>query len=406
MFSNATNWMTKRSVSWALYDFADQAFAVLFLTLFLPLLVKVHYGGTELSIGLTIGISLLIAAMLAPFIGAYSDATRRRNIIVGVSVVVTVLAILGTAYLSLIPALIAAGIASASQRIAKDIYNAKMTEVTKPQYYGFLSGFGFALGYTGSIAALLVAFVLLQINGWENLAGIQAVFLQSAVWLIVFSLPMLLFSPDLKVKTVGNMQAVYKRSLQDLKKTVKRLPERVALLRFFIASFFYGNAMNTIIIFLGLFGSQNIGLSLKELFPALGLMALTSAIGALGAGKISDLLGPITVLRSVLLAWLAVVLIMIQIETYVGFLVVGGLGGVLFGAVWVLGRHAISVIAGKEEIAKLYSLSGIAEKLAGVVGPIVFGLLATVSGYTAALISVLVFFSLGFMILPRTFEKE
>ena len=64
--------------AWSLYDLANTAFSALFITFFFPMLIKVYLGGNEFQIGLTMGISMLLAGIFVPIIGAISDATNKR----------------------------------------------------------------------------------------------------------------------------------------------------------------------------------------------------------------------------------------------------------------------------------------------------------------------------------------
>lgn len=398
-------WINKQTVSWALYDFADQAFSVLFVTLFIPIFVTVHLGGTEAQVGLVVGGSLLFGALIVPLIGAVSDATGRRVPFLVAATLLTAIFTVLTGYMGLVGALVLAALANISHLISKNVYDAKMTELVNEKHYGSLSGFGLFVGYLGAITTLGVAYLLLSHFGWESVRGIQIAFWQAAIWYIVFTVPVVLFLRD--TPKVAQIAPAMRGAFGDVVRALKRVRKNPTLSRFFISVFFYSNAMNTIVIFLGLFGRESIGLSVQQFFPAFAIMAVTSAVGCIFVGRLSDRLGPLRLLRSILVLWIFVVLAMLSLFVvttyeYQLFLALGGLGGLIFGAVWVLNRHVIGSIASKEEVAIIFGLDALIEKSAGILGPIVFGVLATYVSYPVGLISLIGFFVVGLLLLPRS----
>jgi UMF1 family MFS transporter len=192
-----------------------------------------------------------------------------------------------------------------------------------------------------------------------------------------------------------------KKALATVLNTVKSLPRTPVLGRFLAASFFYNNAMNTVVVFLALFGREQIGLGTQEFFPVFALMALTAGAGSFALGKLSDYFGPVRMIKLALLIWLAIVVLLIFVSSFPTFLFAGAVGGIVFGGIWTLNRHMITRIAPKEKIAELFGFEGLTEKFSGVLGPIVFGGLVVLSGYTAALISTLIFFLVGLFLIRK-----
>ena len=103
--------------------------------------------------------------LLAPWIGAVSDASRRRKPwVVGLTIVCAgatlILAPLSrTAFsgrLGLVLLLAAFAVANTAYQLALTPYNAMLPELVPEAQQGRLSGFGTALGYAGSIAGVLL----------------------------------------------------------------------------------------------------------------------------------------------------------------------------------------------------------------------------------------------------------
>ena len=406
------NWINKKIIAWSLYDFADTAFSALFITFFFPILIKVHLGGNEFQIGLAMGLSVLIAALLVPLIGAISDASGKRMPILVITALLTagITALTGYAELSL--ALILGSLANFTNLISKNIYNAKMIDIAPRSLFGSLSGFGVAVGYFGTIASLAIAYPLFSYFGWESLNSIRAAFWEAGIFYILFSLPLFFFVPDtvrsgspqVPRPTLSFFDAL-KTGLREIKKTITSIRQFPVFAKFLAASFFYNNAMNTIIIFLYLYGRQEIGLGIRQFFPVFAIMAFAAAIGSYVFGKLSDTFGPIKLIKLALYIWIATIIYLLFITTYASFLIAGILGGVALGAIWTLNRHMIAAISPEHKIAEWFGFEGLTEKFSGVVGPIVFGYLVTVSGYPAALISMAIFFLIG-LALIRTIKYE
>lgn len=387
-------------IAWSLYDFADTSFSALFLTFFFPILIKRYLGGTEFQVGLAMGLSLLLAAFLVPFIGAIADTLGRRIPILAVSTVITVGLIVATGYAGLFTALLLGALANLFNIIDIDLYDSFIPDLAPPEAHGRLSGFGTAIGYLGAIASLAAAYFVLSYFGFETRAGVQAIFPTVAIFYLVFSLPLFFFLRD-RVGAPRPLLEAARRAAAELRHTVTHLRDIKGLGPFLLSSFIYNDAMHTAIIFLSLFGTERIGLTIQQFFWAFAVMALAAFAGSLVFGQISDRLRPRQTLSIVLILWMLVIIFLIFTTSWQVFVLAGSLGGALLGAVWTCNRHMITLIAPRQKIAEIFGFEGLTEKAAGVLGPISFGFLATYYGYTLALSLLLVFFIVGFWILRR-----
>lgn len=401
-------WLNKKVFAWSLYDFADTAFSALFITFFFPILIKVYLFGNEFQIGLAMGISVLVAAFLVPFIGAVSDSTGRRMPIIIITAVLTAIFTVLTGYSLLIFALLFGFLANITHLISKDVYDAKMSEIVPPKLYGSLSGLGVGIGYLGAIVSLAIGYVLFSFFGWESLAGIQAVFWEAAAFYIIFSLPLFLLVPDLVRKSRTKLHPAIMAGLASIKQTIKTLPSFPTFFYFLISSFFYNNGMNAVIVFLALYARQVIGLGIREFFPIFGVMALSASAGSFLAGRLSDKFGPVLMIKKTLYLWIAIIVLLLLNISYQVFIVAGILGGVALGSIWTFNRHMVAAVSPKEKIAELFGFEGLTEKFSGVIGPVVFGFIVYLAGpgneiigYQNALLSMLTFFIIGLLFLRK-----
>ncbi len=388
-------WLTKKVFAWSLYDFADTAFSALFITFFFPILIKVHLGGNEFHIGLAMGLSVLVAAVLVPLVGAISDASGKRMPIIVMAALATALITVFVGYSGLFLALFLGLLANITHLISKNVYSAKMIDLAPRSLYGAISGLGVGVGYFGTITSLAVGYVLLSYFGWESLGGIQAMFWVAGAFYVIFSLPLFFLVPDKPIQNALTFAKSLKKGFKEIRQTIMSLPKFPAFSRFLAASFFYNNGMNTAIVFLYLYGREAIGLGVKQFFPIFALMALSAAFGSFLFGKLSDKQGPVTLIRIALLIWIGVILLLIFAPSYQTFLIAGILGGAVLGAIWTLNRVMVALISPQGKIAELFGFQGLTENFSGVIGPVIFGLLVVASGYTAALISVIIFLAIG-----------
>ncbi len=395
------NWLTKKVFAWSLYDFADTAFSALFITFFFPILIKVHLGGNEFHIGLAMGLSVLVAALLVPLIGAISDASGKRMPIIVLAALATALITVFVGYSGLFLALFLGTMANITHLISKNVYSAKMIDLVPRSFYGMVSGFGVGVGYFGTIASLAVGYILFSYFGWENINGIRAMFWEAAAFYIIFSLPLFFLVPDKLTDNTLTFTKSLKKGFTTIRQTIMSLPKFPVFSRFLVASFFYNNGMNTAIVFLYLYGRETIGLGIQQFFPIFALMALSAAFGSFLFGRLSDKKGPVILIRIALLIWIGVILLLIFAPSYSTFLIAGILGGAVLGAIWTLNRQMVALISPQEKIAELFGFQGLTENFSGVIGPVIFGYLVVASGYTAALISVIIFFIIGFVMMTK-----
>ncbi|MBW2989439.1 MFS transporter [Candidatus Woesearchaeota archaeon] len=382
-----------------MYDLANTAFSALFITFFFPLLVKVYLGGNEFQIGLVSGISMLLAGIIVPFIGALSDVSgKRMSFIISFTIICVIFTAL-TAYVPLYFALAFALIAMLSYHTALDVYDAKLVDISTSENRGKISGYGVALGYVGVILSLAIAYCIISFFGWGSVTGIKAIFPFTALFFLSFSLVTFKLVKDKAKKAALPLKENMKKAFRHIKDTFRNMPQHKGLLPFLIASFLYTDGMNTVILFLYLYAKEQISLSLTTFFYFYALFALAAIIGSLAFGKVSDLIGPKRTLITLLLTWAFIIVLLMELSSITTFIIAGCLGGAALGAVWTVTRPMLVNLAPKNKVAQLFGFQGLTEKFSGVLGPIIFGFVVVKAGYNAALTVLLLFFALGLLFL-------
>jgi UMF1 family MFS transporter len=135
---------------------------------------------------------------------------------------------------------------------------------------------------------------------------------------------------------------------------------------------------------------------------------VTAAVGAFGFGLLQDRLGSVPTLALTLLVWIAALVLAYFVQTRAGFWVVANLVGVALGSSQSAGRALIGLFSPPGRSAEFFGLWGLAGKLAAVVGPLSYGLVAYLShgNHRLALLTTTGFFIAGLLLLLTINERR
>ena len=292
--------------SWALYDWANSPFATLIVTFIFPTyfqagIVKNGVHGQALW-GYAIAGSGLIVALLAPILGAVADAAGRRKPWI---FVFTGICALGAALLWFAtPTPAAIGFSLACVIVANVglefgivFNNAILPDIVPEERLGRLSGWAWGFGYAGGLAALSVAlFVFI----WPDppLFGLDASTAEPvrmtgplvAVWLVLFSIPLFLFTPDRPSHGIG-LGTALSSGLTTLKATLAGLPQNRRLALFLIAHMIYSDGLITLFAIGGIYAAGQFGMSLQEVIVFGIVLNVAAGAGAAAFAWLDDRVG-------------------------------------------------------------------------------------------------------------------
>lgn len=388
---------------WASYDLANTIFSALFVTFFFPFYVKNFLGGNEFQIGLVFGASMLLVAIVVPVLGSISDKLQRRMPFIIFFTVICCIFTFLIPFVGIFPALAFGFIANYCYHAALTMYNALLPKIADGKL-GHASGIGVAMGYLGTIISLAIAYPILQIFGWETVNGARAMIIISSVLFFAFSLVIFISIKEKAALQAKRLNNIVFDSIKDFKKNFRKIRSQKGLFNFLLSLIFYNDAINAVVIFLFLFGREKIGLGVQNFFYVYAVFALVAAISALASGKMVDSIGAKKILLASGILWVIVVLLLIAVSNLAGFVLIGSLGGIALGMFMTASRPKLVELVPKENIGEYFGFFELADKFAGVSGPIVFGLLVVKYGYTAGILSLLVFFILGILFLLKVPE--
>ena len=413
---------------WALFDLGNTSYSIVVVTFLYAVYFKETVcsgkpiGDLYWSIG--ISVSMLITAVIAPVLGAIADysAGKKRFLLF-----FTLMCIVSTSLLFFVAqGMVFWGIflfilANIGFEAGLVFYDAFLPELTTPKNYGRVSGYGFALGYMGSLASLAIAFPLIKAE------MIKETFPVSALFFLVFAAPLFIFLKDNR-KVIPKSQSYMSIGFNRVKNTLTHLKNYKNLAIFLLAFLFYIEGVNTVIFFSGNYATSTLNFAVGELIIFFIIVQSTAIIGSLLFGILSDSIGQKKSIIISLIIWIGTIalayftssadsLIVImfaeqfklqppEIERYF-FYLVGLLAGSVMGATQSTSRSLMSKLTPfdrKTEFFGFYSFFG---KSSAILGPLVFGLASYLSGNQRfAILSIGIFFIIGIFLLMFVSDKD
>ncbi len=415
------NEMTRKKAwfGWCMYDWANSAFATVILASVLPVYLAslVPAEGATLSLlglrhtlpatalwGYTVSFSMLLVAVAAPWLGAHADhrGWRRRLLIVFGMVGATATALLWLTgpgdYLLVVVLFVVANVGFAAGNI---FYNAFLPALAQGPELDRLSARGFALGYLGGGLMLLIAFVLIQAHEFFGFAdrgeATRATFLVTGLWWGGFALPTFLYvREEVFVHPPGPLP----RGLKGYLKTFAEIRRHPDLLIFLVAFLFYNDGIQTVIAVSAIFGKEELGLSQTTILGTFLMIQFVAMPGSLLFGRAAERWGGKRTIAAGLLLFVAVTVYAYTMRAGWEFWVLGFVVALIFGGCQAISRSLYAALIPPGKTAEFFAFYAISGKFASIFGPLVFALIADLTGSTRlAILALALFFLVGLALL-------
>ena len=273
-------------ISWAVFEWARNPYVLLVtIYLFAPYFSRVVVGdpvrgqaiwGTIAAVG-----GLLVAA-LAPFLGAIADAGGKRKPWIGFYVVILTVSSLLMWFamphssfwqLVFVGALVV--LANTSFEFTQVFHNSLLPTIAPPRRIAALSGLGLALTNAAGVILLtimLVCFALPESVHWSfipdhPLFGISKAMHEperlsgpaSAIWLIIFSMPLFFFTPD-RPKAHVKLWDSAVQGVRSVVGTVRSLRHYRNVGAYLLARLFFNDGMTAVLTFGGIYAASHLRL--------------------------------------------------------------------------------------------------------------------------------------------------
>jgi UMF1 family MFS transporter len=399
-------------VAWSFYDFANSAYPTVIITVAYSVYFKtVVAGGSaggsagDFFWGLAISLSMIIVATSAPFLGTLADVSGSKKKFLGFF---AGLCVVFTALLyfvekgDLLAGVLFFVLANIGFEGSLVFYNAFVPEISTESDYGKVSGYGWAFGYVGGLVCLFLVFPLIK-GGFapENLHNFRTAFLYVAIFYAVFSIPTFLW---LREKTThakkGSWSDHVRQGWEQLRVTFRHVRRLKSLFRFLLAFLLYNDGIATVIAFSSIYAVSTLGFTLKEVTTLFIAVQASACVGAFVFGFVVDRLGAKPTIFGLLGLWCLVVIAAFFTVTkgqYFGVAMVAGIG---LGSVQSASRSLMAFFVPEGKSGEFYGFYGVCGKLSAILGPITFGGVSALTGnQRVAILSVLVFFLAGIVVL-------
>jgi len=392
---------------WTLFDFANTSFSIVVVTfLYAVYFKKVVSQGQpigDLYWSLGTSVAMIITAIISPILGAIADysAGKKRFLLF-----FTLLCITATSSLffvesgNIVLGILIFILANVGFEAGLVFYDSFLPEITEPKNYGRVSGYGFAMGYLGSLATLAIIYPLIQAE------MIKESFPIAAIFFLVFSLPLFVYLKDNRKKIIEH-ESYFKIGVTRVWNTLSHLKNYRNLTTFLLAYFFYIEGVNTIIFFSGNYASTTLGFSETELLMFFLTVQTTAIVGSVLLGILADSIGQKKTIMITLVMWLITVLIAFLVQDKMGFYIVGLIAGAAMGSSQSTSRSLMSKLTPPEKKTEFFGFYSFFGKSSAVIGPLVFGLVSFISGdQRLAIISIGFFFVVGLLILTKVNDPD
>ncbi len=403
---------------WMLFDWANQPFNTLIVTfIFAPYFIAEVIGDPvrgQALWGAATAIAGASVALLAPLLGAVADRTGARKAwILAFSLPYVVgcwglwLAVPGMPDPMVV--LIAYALAFIGAEFGQIFTNAMLPDLGPRREIGRISGSGWALGYVGGVVSLILVLALLAPapGSDRTLIGIAPIFgldpaageparasgPLSALWYLVFALPLFLWTPDIPRRPVAG---ALREGARDLVATLRQIRRHRSLFTFLAASMIYRDGLVALFAFGGIYAAGVLGWGMFQL-GIFGIVA--AAIGAVGAwlgGRADRAFGPrpVIVFSIWCLIGVSVVTLLTTRESILFiplaegsrlpdylFMVAGGVLGAAAGALQSASRTLlIHQAEGRVSLAQAFGLFALSGRITAFIGPSLIAIVTTLTG--------------------------
>ena len=409
---------------WAMYDWANSVYNLVITTTFFPayyaavtslvnfpdgiVFLGRHFVNTELK-DYVLAVGFLLIALLSPILSSIADYKGNKKKFM------QFFCYLGAASCSLlfffdqsniILGLLCFMLAGIGFYGSQVFYNSYLPEIAAEEDRDRISAKGFSMGYLGSVVMQLIGFGLVMGMDDKTMA-IKITFLLVGVWWISFAQITFNALPISTKSERKSKRHVLVNGFHELKIVWEQMVHLPILKRFLTAFFFYSMGVQTVMLVAIDFGIKELKLPDQQLIITAVIIQIVAIMGAIGMSKLSSRFGNFNILIFTVLLWIGVCISGYFITTVTHFYIIASLVGLVMGGIQSLSRSTYSKLMPEtKDTASFFSFYDVTEKLAIVIGLFTFGFIEGISSIRNSILSLVIFFVIGFVLLLTTAIKE
>jgi UMF1 family MFS transporter len=376
---------------WAMYDWANSAFATTVMAGFFPIFFKQYWSsGSDINVstaqlGFGNSIASLFVAFMAPILGAIADKGSAKKKFL---IFFAYLGVLMTAALFLVQKgqwawaifVYAMGIVGFSG--ANIFYDSLLPDVTGEDKIDYVSGLGFSMGYLGGGLLFLINVLMLlmprKFGLPDGAAAIRFAFLSVALWWGLFTFFTIFWVPETKASALRKKrESIVIAGFRQFAGTFKKVRHLKVVFLFLLAYWLYIDGVDTIIRMAVDYG-LSLGFESNDLIVALLIVQFVGFPAALAFGKLGERW---SVRKSIYLAifiYMAVTVWGTMMTQKTEFYILAVVIGLVQGGIQALSRSYYSRLIPKNQAAEYYGFYNMLGKLAVILGPALMGLVGLI----------------------------
>jgi MFS transporter, UMF1 family len=382
----------KTAVSWALYDWANSAFATTVMAGFFPIFFKQYWSAgmdvheSTFHLGAANSIAGITVAVLAPVLGFVADkgGVKKKFLFFFL-----MLGAVATGSLGLV-AKGEWGLAAACYSLAvigfaggNVFYDSLIVSVARKEKMDFVSALGYSLGYLGG--GLLFA-----LNVWMTLEprtfgmndgaqAVKAAFVIVALWWVVFAIPLFLFVAEPVAPGRARGFSAVRSAFSELNEAFREIRKVRVVFLFLIGYWLYIDGVDTIVLMAVDYGMA-LGFEPSALITALLITQFVGFPAAIGFGRIGEKLGSKTGIFIGLSVYILVAVWGFFMERQAEFYILAVAIGLVQGGVQSLSRSFYAKLIPSENAGEFFGFYNMLGKFAAVIGPFLMGWVSVASG--------------------------
>ena len=410
----------RRSVwSWAVYDWANSAFATTVMAGFFPIFFKNYWADpgdpttSTFYLGLANSIASIIVAALAPFLGAIADrgSAKKRFLIffafLGIIMTGGFWFVRQGMWQLAVVFYVTATIGFSGANI---LYDSLLVGVASEKRLDFVSSLGYALGYIGGGLLFAVnVFMYLRPDFFgipDETTAVRISFISVAVWWALFSIPIIVFVKEPYSEDSLPIRHAVAAGWRQLRNTLRDIRHLKVVGTFLLAYWFYIDGVDTIIKMAVDFGTA-LGFDASSLIIALLLVQFVAFPAALLYNIFAAKIGVKRALFVAIVAYSLITILGFFMSVVWQFYALAVMVGLFQGGIQALSRSFYARLIPEKKAAEFYGFYNMLGKFAAVIGPVLMGTVTLVTGSNRiGILSILILFIIGSVLLFRVDEKE
>ena len=404
--------------SWSMYDWANSAFATTIMAAVLP----IYYSAiAEPSLtpnqataywGYTNSIALLLVALISPILGAVADfrGAKKRYLtyfaLVGITATALMYFLTSGDWLFASVLFIVGNIGFAGANV---FYDSLLPHIAQKGDIDQISTRGYAMGYLGGGLLLAVNLAMIMLSPDHLTALMTRISLASvAVWWLLFAIPLWRNVPEPPRQIYeGELDSnPFSAGFKRLAVTFKEIRKYGELFKFLVAFWLFNDGIGTIIKMATIYGKE-IGIGQTDLIGALLMVQFVGIPFSFAFGWLAKRIGT---KRSIYISLCVYTLISIGgyfMQSAIHFWILGFAVALVQGGSQALSRSLYGRMVPKAQSAEFFSFFSVSGKLAGMFGPLVFGIVSQIMGNSRlGIVSLVIFFIAGGLLLTRVDEEK